>query len=357
MTTLSSSSRAAVQPVSVTVLTPAGRGALAVVGVAGEGAASLVDTLFSRRGGSLGARSDGAIAFGVWRETGEQVVVVRHSASRLEIHCHGGLAASAAVIDGLTAAGAVRGEWEDWLPGGACGREAAALLHAAAGPKAAMILARQAAGALDREFERLTTTDDRVASARRLRAAARVGLRLTRPWRVVLAGSVNAGKSSLMNAIAGHARSIVSPTPGTTRDVIVAPLVLGGWGVELLDVAGSRDATAAASASEREGIARAATVRETADLVLRVVPADAPNPAKAGPNELLVLTKCDLLHGPPPAAAITTSAVTGEGIGDLIDAIVAKLVPEEQANPMLLSGPVPFLSQHVEALEQIIHNG
>lgn len=353
----SSRERADVQPVRVMTLTPPGRGALAVVGVAGTAACTLVDTLFAARGLPLARRADGAIAFGRWRPTGEEVVAVRLAASRIEIHCHGGHAASAAVIEGLLAAGAAVGTWQEWLDGrlesGPCGREALTLLPAAAGPRPAMILSRQAAGSLDTELARLAALPrcEAAHAAKRLLAASRVGLRLTRPWRVVLAGGVNAGKSSLMNALAGHARSIVSPLPGTTRDVVVAPMVLEGWGVELVDVAGSREAASVAGASEREGIARAAAARETADLVLRVEPADGSEPAEAAANELVVRSKSDLASAAPAAGGIATSAITGEGIGDLIAAIVARLVPEEQADPTLLAGAVPFTPRQVEAIE------
>lgn len=351
-----------VQPVQAMLLTPPGRGALAVVGVVGEAAVAVVDTLFAARGLPLARRPDDAIAFGRWRSTGEEVVAVRLAASRLEIHCHGGQAASAAVIEGLLAAGATLGTWQEWLDGGLesgpCGREALALLPAAAGPRPAMILARQAAGLLDAELARLAVLPHPEAThaAKRLLAAARVGLRLTRPWRVVLAGSVNAGKSSLMNALAGHARSIVSPLPGTTRDVVVAPVVLDGWGVELVDVAGSREAASVAGASEREGIARAAAARETADLVLRVEPADGSEPAEAAAHELIVRSKSDLASAAAAAGAIATSAMTGAGIGDLIAAVVARLVPEAQADPTLLAGAVPFTPRQVEAIETLVRN-
>lgn len=354
--------RPGVQPVRVMLLTPPGHGALAVVGVVGEAAAAVVDTLFASRGLPLARRADRAITFGRWRPTGEELVVVRLAASRVEIHCHGGLAASAAVIEGLHAAGASHGSWQEWLDGtpdaGPCSHEALALLPAAAGPRPAMILSRQAAGLLDAELSRLALVPrpEAVQAATRLLAAARVGLRLTRPWRVVLAGSVNAGKSSLMNALAGHARSIVSPLPGTTRDVVVASVVFDGWGVELVDVAGAREATSVTTASEREGISRAAAAREAADLVLRVEPADGGEPATAAVNELVVRSKSDLTGAVPAAGAIATSAVTGAGIGDLIAAIVARLVPEEHADPTLLAGAVPVTPRQVEAIETWVQN-
>lgn len=341
--------------VSVALLTPPGRGALAVVGVRGDGAAAVVDAAFVPRGGpALVCRGDGAIAYGSWRATAEDVVVVRHGPQRLEVHCHGGLAASAAIIASLEFLGARREEWTATLAGFA--GEAHAALARVGGPKAARILCRQAAGALDREFTRIARLQDagRSATAQdacaRLRAAARVGLRLLRPWRVVLAGSVNAGKSSLANAIAGHARSIVSPEPGTTRDLVETRVVLHGWEVDLVDVAGEREA--ASGTTERAGIARAVAARLQADLVLRVVPGDRPEelPLEPAARELSVLSKADLATTPRPAGAMATSTVTGAGIERLIAAIVARLVPEERDDPALLGGAVPFSERQCAAL-------
>lgn len=350
-----STERARVGPVTAALLTPSGRAALAVVGVAGPGAVALVDTLFTPRGGrSLAARADGAIAYGTWRPTGEDVVIVRHAADRVEVHGHGGLAAPAAVLAGLEAAGAIRGRWQDWPEGGPCSREALEALPRAIGPKAAMILARQASGVMDGaidELVRLHGGDRKAAEtlANRLLAASRIGLRLTRPWRVMLTGDVNAGKSSLLNAILGHSRSLVAAAPGTTRDVIVAPAVLRGWPVDLIDAAGTRPGGEPPSAVEQAGIARAIETRQHADLLLRVVAADTESPeiTQPGDREVVVRSKIDLPDARRRPGAIATSAVTGEGIDELTDAIVDRLVPEDRRDPGLLAGPVPFTSRQV----------
>lgn len=348
--------------VVVSLLTPAGRGALAVVGVAGRDAAALVDQAFATRGGRpVAPREEGAIAFGTWRETGEELVVVRRREDLVEVHCHGGVAAPAAVIASLVGMGAEEVPWAEWLA--AAGESAIAVevheaLARAGGPKAARILARQAAGALEGELDRiarLRAAGDQGAvdaAVARLVRASRVGLRLTRPWRVVVAGAVNAGKSSLVNALAGHARSIVSPLPGTTRDLVETRLVLDGWEMDLVDTAGLRDDGGAAGAVERAGIDRAVAATAEADLVLRVWPADAgPSPA-VRTGEILVVSKIDLATsvGGWPAGAMPTSAATGVGIADLAAAIVARLVPEERGEPDLLTGAVPFTRRQVEML-------
>jgi tRNA modification GTPase len=354
--------------IAVAVLTPPGRGALAVVGVAGIGAAALVDAVFAARGGRpVAERADGAVAFGSWGGVGgEEVVVVRHAAGRVEVHCHGGRAAAAAIDAGLVGRGAHEIDWRAWLSGsdhdaGTIAAEAREALPFAGGSKASRILCRQLAGALDDEIariERLVTAGDtdaaRIAVDRLLRSS-RVGLRLTLPWRVVVAGEVNAGKSSLVNALAGHSRSIVSPVPGTTRDLVETRIVLDGWEVDLVDTAGIR--ATPAGVVEAAGIARGAAAAAAADLVLRVVPADAgPTAATAGPRELVVISKGDLapVARPDGAAAIRTSAVSGAGIDALARRIVAALVPEETVEPDLLTGAIPFTLRQIEVVRGLI---
>jgi tRNA modification GTPase len=350
-------------PTRVSVLTPPGRGALAVVGVAGPRACDLADRLFRPQGGlPLAARADRSIAVGTWHAlpdaAGEQLLVVKQAVDRLEIHCHGGTAAAEAVLGSLEAGGAIRQAWPDWLAAGGADPitiEALQALAVAAGPRAARILGRQLAGSLAAELSRISglAPADRSLAVARLLRAARVGLRLTEPWRVVVAGAVNAGKSSLVNALAGHARCIVSPQPGTTRDLVATRLVLGGWEVDLVDTAGGREDAAAASPTERAGIARAAEAVATADLVLRVVPAGSP-PPEPGPREIVVITKADLASVAAAAPmAVVTSAVTGQGISELEARIVAALVPEDTAEPGLLDGPVPFTPRQVRELRRL----
>jgi tRNA modification GTPase len=361
------------RPVAVAVLTPAGRGAIAVVGVAGAGAARMVDSLFvPREGKPVADRADGSICVGRWGGgAGEELVVVRHAADRLEVHCHGGNAASAAVIESLAAGGTrtlCGQEWQSLAASSPCrggtgeiAGEAREALARAGGPKAARILARQLAGALDRELvriEALRVAGDGPAAraaADRLLRSSRVGLRLDRPWRVVLAGPANAGKSSLVNALAGHARSLVSPVAGTTRDLVETRIVLDGWEIDLVDTAGLR--AAATGSVEAAGIARAMSAQADADLVLRVTAADQPAVAMSQPvpGEVAVVSKCDLADADAPASrpALLTSAMTGSGIDALASRIVAALVPEEHDDPDLLAGPVPFTERQVGLISRL----
>jgi len=285
----------------------------------------------------------------------------------LEIHCHGGSAASEVVLRSLETCGAVRQAWPDWLAEGESliAREARVALAHAGGPKAARILCRQLAGHLEREVDRvggLLAAGDRAAfeaGVDRLMRAARVGLRLIRPWRVVVTGAVNAGKSSLVNALAGYARSLVSPEPGTTRDLLETRLVLGGWEIDLVDAAGWRGEghLAGADAVEREGIELAVHAAAAADLVLAVYPVGGQPTSprgEVGPFEseiesLEVVTKSDLAEGawPTVGGGLVTSARTGQGIEALAEAIIQRLIPEELTDPELLEGPVPFTPRQV----------
>ena len=162
---------------------------------------------------------------------------------------------------------------------------------------------------------------------------------------VVISGPPNAGKSSLLNALLGEKRAIVSETPGTTRDSIEEWLDVGGWPVRLVDTAGLRETD---DAVEGEGVARARDLVEKADIVLNLTPADAghewPDASfpPLAPRTIEVLSKCDLLkhHAPstsaaqpregtspasPGASTLSVSAKTGEGLDALRGAIAAEL--------------------------------
>lgn len=359
----------------VALLTPAGRGALAVVGVAGTHALETVARLFSPRGRCpLASRTEGGIVVGRWgdSERGEELVVVRRSADSLEVHCHGGLAASEAVLASLEAVGAVRQPWAEFLSADGMGEiavEARKALAQSAGPKAARILCRQLVGCLQAEFDRIEfmLREGEQATAhvivQRLRRVSRVGLRLTRPWRVVLVGPVNSGKSSLVNALAGYARCIVSAQPGTTRDLLETRIVLGGWEIDLIDTAGLRPACddGDVSPTERAGIDRAIAAAAKADLVVEIQDSHSQKPTSQerdqGVKAMCVVTKADLSPRVPPAPAdpIRTSAVTGEGIDMLAASIVRSLVPEEAEDPSFLAAAVPFTQRHARLLDTFAH--
>jgi tRNA modification GTPase len=150
-------------------------------------------------------------------------------------------------------------------------------------------------------------------------------------FRVVIAGPPNAGKSSLLNALARREAAIVSPEAGTTRDVVELHLNLGGLAVVLADTAGLRPV---AEGVEKEGIRRAVTRAQGADLVLWVVDATAPDPYfppelhRLSGEVFRVRNKIDLLGVGLPdekmdAASVWLSTRTGDGIGRLEEKIAA----------------------------------
>lgn len=145
---------------------------------------------------------------------------------------------------------------------------------------------------------------------------------------VVIAGPPNAGKSSLLNALLGESRAIVSATPGTTRDSIEEWLDIDGWPVRLVDTAGLRET---GDAIEGEGVARARGLMGKADIVLNLTPADAnrESPVARHPSPstrtIEVFSKCDLAANSEDFGVIPISAKTGEGLDTLRGAIAAEL--------------------------------
>lgn len=148
------------------------------------------------------------------------------------------------------------------------------------------------------------------------------GERLRTGLAIAVIGAPNVGKSSLVNAIARREVAIVTPFPGTTRDVIEVALDLDGLPVTLLDTAGLRESE---DPIEREGIARARARAASADIRLLVVDDPESLPAEdADPSTLRVLNKLDLYGHDRPAGLIGISATTGEGLDRLLAALTAR---------------------------------
>jgi tRNA modification GTPase len=157
--------------------------------------------------------------------------------------------------------------------------------------------------------------------------ADRRGERLRDGFRVVIAGPPNAGKSSLLNALAERDVAIVSEEAGTTRDVIEVHLDLAGLPVIVIDTAGLREAKGAV---EAEGVRRALARVEDADLVLWMVDAAAPQvedksayiPANA--VHIRILNKVDLVKSAQIADGVALSAKTGEGVAELVELLTKR---------------------------------
>ena len=172
-----------------------------------------------------------------------------------------------------------------------------------------------------------------------------------------LTGRPNSGKSSLLNALAGHDAAIVTEIPGTTRDLVREHLEIGGLPVHIVDTAGLRES---ADPVEREGVRRTREQLTVADLALLVVdssvspgddaalhaelPADVP--------VLVVRNKIDLGGDPPGPAAVeenvlNVSALTGAGLDELRAAILARA-----GFAGIGEGTITARQRHVEVLNR-----
>ncbi len=179
------------------------------------------------------------------------------------------------------------------------------------------------------------------------------GERVREGFVVVLAGPPNAGKSSLLNALARREVAIVSPVAGTTRDAIEVRLDLDGLPVTLIDTAGLRDSD---DAIEAEGVRRARDLAAKADLVLslRAIDSDADRDHPGG-SVIALATKADL-GGTARPGELRISARSGEGMPQLLALLVRRLAGEEQPEPALLTRERhrAAIAEAVVALERIL---
>lgn len=179
---------------------------------------------------------------------------------------------------------------------------------------------------------------------------ARVGELLRDGCRVAIAGAPNAGKSSLLNALARRDVSIVSDEPGTTRDVVTVTLDLGGYAVILQDTAGLRET---AGKVELEGIRRAEATIESADIILHL--RDLTEDRELGdlpPEKTLVVgTKSDIAHRTVGwRRDVDVSAVTGAGIEEL----VALMRQKVEAATAYVGEAIPTRARHEEQLRRAL---
>jgi len=290
----------------------------------------------------------------------------------VELHCHGGSAAAAAALRKLLDAGCRMAE-----PGEFTFRafvngkldltqaEAVADLVGAGSEAARRLAAGQLAGGLSRRIaafcdavtslrseceahldfpdEELDLTGSHIAEkctelrgeVDALLRTAELGAALREGVPVVLAGAPNAGKSSLLNRLVGRDRAIVSDIPGTTRDVIEAPLALRGFPVTLSDTAGLRES---ADPLERSGVERTLAALGGARVIFYLLDAGAADLAaetaeaerRRAPGMIAVWNKIDLVPGRglsdlPGIPTVRISALTGEGVENLLDAFEAEL--------------------------------
>lgn len=368
------------------IATAAGDAALAIVRLSGQGAKDVAEAVLRRRRGDawqpLRFRQGWRMRHGwVWEPDGQgpvdEVLACWFPAPRsftgeemVELTCHGGREAARGVLSALLRAGArpaepgefsrrafVNGRLDltqaeaimDLIQAGSVrGRQVAARQLAGDVGDEARRLSAQVLGLLAEVEARLDFPEDDLGDVDRTRlqdgiaavaadVAALLGTShggrfLREGAHVVLIGQPNAGKSSLLNRLAGRERAIVSPEAGTTRDYLEETIVLGGVPVTLVDTAGLR---AAETSIEAAGVARAQSLAETADLLLCVVPGHEPLADEdeqairlcSGRDAVIVMNKSDLGRHPDVAARIaaiapgvpvlSVSALTGAGVAEL----------------------------------------
>jgi tRNA modification GTPase len=193
---------------------------------------------------------------------------------------------------------------------------------------------------------------------RALVAEAERGRRLRDGVHAVLLGPPNAGKSSLLNALAGDARAIVADIAGTTRDVLRETVRIDGLELELSDTAGLREG---GDAIEREGMRRAHAELHRADVALLVLDARDPQAGRAtleaaaaqAPARLWILNKADLLDAEaaaqaPAADEVRVSALTGAGL-DTLHAALRALA--SGGTPEAAEGEFSARARQVEGLQ------
>jgi tRNA modification GTPase len=364
----------------IACLTPAGAGAIATLAVRGPKAWSITRSLFRTQLpempitgkfylGRLGADADAC-----------DEIVVAVKPEGIELHCHGGLEIVHFLQELFVTRGAISCHWQD-LPHDLSPLQALARNQLAHVPtvKTAAILLDQYHGAFERalaEIQASCQAHDQEAAARgvaRLHRTRTLGRHLVRPARVVIAGAPNVGKSSLVNALAGFTRSVVSPIPGTTRDVVTTRIALDGWPVELIDTAGLH---AGGEAIEREGMARARAVFDDVDLRLWTVDTSMLPvwPTAEMDWQGIIVNKVDLpaawdlkyvesMHAPlslkfgAEGKCMRVSCKTSDGLSDLAQWIVSLLRLNEPLGPAEGVAFTPELADRIVMAHDAAHNG
>ncbi len=199
---------------------------------------------------------------------------------------------------------------------------------------------------LTARIENIAQTIDRLVGHAKQGAVVRDGLL------VALIGLPNAGKSSLLNALSGYSRAIVTEIPGTTRDTLAERIEVNGLGVRLIDTAG---VSATKDRVEELGVRRALDAAQTAGLILLCASSDqdisrfGPALAKVTAPMLGVQTKVDIAKGKiewpvTPLSIIKTSAKKGSGLNELRQAIYEMALGGNSELPLTAS------QRHIEAM-------
>jgi tRNA modification GTPase len=342
-----------VNPPRVRELTARGSGGVAVLELSGARAVERIAAHLSRPAPAPGGLSLARLSLG--GEVLDEVLVYRAAPERLELHLHGSPPLVARVRALLAQLG-----WHDGeLRGVARSLEQRAMELVPHAPSAAgaRMLLDQAAGALRAELGRIAqlSGEPRAAAIQVLRERARLARRLLEPARVVLAGPVNAGKSTLFNALVGSQRALVSGAAGTTRDLLCEPARIGDWPILLCDTAGERalDPRWPARGVEAQGQELGRGARRSADVVLWLESMGEP-PTAAPANALLLATRADLAPQSAPRAASQAQLAAGPdplGAARQVGEILRRALrlPESAHQP---GAGVPFEAWMLERLDR-----
>ena len=345
---------------SYSLLTPRGRGAVATLRF--EGPVEILSAFFAPANGRpISEQAIDRIVFGRWgREVPEDVVICRTAEAVTEIHCHGGEAAAGRIQADLESAGCQREPWPEMLERteGQFHREWTEALSKSTTQHTAGILLRQRER-FPKAIEELRQNTNQpfvIEKIRSLLEWGEFGLHLTKPWDVVLGGPPNVGKSSLINALVGYARSIVYDQPGTTRDIVTAETAFEGWPIRFADTAGLREG---ADVLEAEGIERAKKRLQQADCQILLIDVSRP-PTETDrrlrdefPDAILIAHKSDLpdQRDDLPANALRVSSLTGDGVEELAKTLIGQLIPKRPE----LDQAIPFTARQIELLERAHH--
>ena len=361
------------------ISTAAGEGAIALIRISGGAAVEVAGKIFRGKSRPADFQSHtqhlGQIVFDGTPIDQAMLAVHRAPASYtgedlVEISCHGGMLASAKVLEACLQAGARPARPGEFTERAYFNRkiditqaEAVIDVIRAQTDLALRSATEQLSGRLGDQFRALRqqliemvahveaaidfpeegispdsieVVRDRLLSALRrihgLLATAETGRILREGLRVVIFGPTNAGKSSLLNRLLGFDRAIVSETHGTTRDTIEEPIHLRGIALRLLDTAGLRSPE---SQVEEEGIARTQRTLATADLRVRLLDGSVARPPDfaTGADELFLLNKSDLPEheGWKSTRAIRISCKTGAGL-DQFESEIFRRIGGEKLN-------------------------
>lgn len=338
------------------ISTAQGRGGVAIVRVSGEKALAIARAMFSRKGEYLpNVMYAGVIDCGAFRDYGMCVYFrAPHSFTgedTVEFHCHGGTQVARGVLQRTLALGArlarageftkraflngklslsaVEGMGEMIAAQSEAQVRAGFLLYGEKLSKEAEALQdtlKECLAGIDAEVDypeeelsedlckSVTEKLPQVVSAlEALKAQYRSGKKIKEGVNVALCGAPNAGKSSLLNALLGYDRAIVSSQAGTTRDIVDGTLEINGILFHITDTAGLRES---ADEVEMEGIRRAENAIKGADVIVWLRSEEGEQPPEFPQVPVLTVgAKCDLKR--QNGCDLALSSLTGEGIGEL----------------------------------------